>query len=211
MRTRRQGLAAVLALVLSFSATPVLAQAWRGVPLDSLELGVGLNAAFPESSDMYGAEVFKHLGLLTVGGEYALTTFEGEDVSSAHKIGVNAALGLGLAPLDDLGIRLSPVAGAAYNTWDDVSWIEVPVGPAVSLRLPVGDGLSIVPFAIPQFVWSRFSADDETGESQSESNSDFGFTAGGNLVVNNLFFGGSYRKVGDFDGTVGINVGILLR
>jgi hypothetical protein len=209
MSTSRRAFAAVAVLSLSFAATPAVAQAWRGVPLDSLNTGVALLAGFPENSDTYGAEAFRNFGAVTAGVEYGLSTFEG-DVPSAHTGVLNLALPLALPGLTEAGLAIAPVASPSYTSWDELSIIQVPVGASVAFRVPAGPGLSIVPYAVPQFVWARMSM-DVAGTSQSDTDSDFGFRAGGNLVVNNLIFGASYHKIGDGDGTVGINVGFLFQ
>lgn len=205
MSTSRKVFSVAAVVAMAFVAAPAFAQPWRGGPVDSFTSGVSLLAGFPDGYDMYGAEVFKGFGALTGGLEYGLAT---ADDFKRHTGTVNLALQLPLGT-EAMGLFVSPVASPSYSSWESGTWIQVPVGASFAYRVPAGQGLSVVPYAVPQFVWSRVEYDDIL-DTESESSTDFGFRAGGNLVVNNLVFGVGYHKVGEGDGTIGINVGMLL-
>ena len=205
MRTSRKMFSVAAVVAMSFVAAPAFGQACRGAPLDSLTMGANLLAGFPDGYDIYGAEVFKGFGPITAGLEYGLSTYEG-DTPSAHTGTLNLAFSLPIGT-EAMGLFVSPVASPSYTTWDDWNWISVPVGASVAYRIAAGQGLSVVPYAVPQFVWTRVDSD----LLDSETSSDFGWRAGGNLIVNNLVFGAAYHKVGDGDGTIGINVGMQFR
>jgi hypothetical protein len=211
MHTPRPGLMAALVLLALFVATPALGQAWRGVPLPQMQTGIGANAAFPDYGNLFGLEAFRRLEMFTVGAEYGLSTFEG-DASSAHRVGVNGALDLALA-LDTLGVRLAPVAGISYSIMEDINVLQVPVGASIAYIVSLTPDMSVVPYAVPRLLWSRISYDEDVGDGDIDAttDTDFGFTVGGNLMIRNLFVGLSFGKVGDGDGLFGINAGYLVR
>ena len=209
MRTSRKMFSVAAVMAMTFVAAPASGQAWRGAPLDSLTMGANLLAGFPDGYDIFGAEVFKGFGAITAGLEYGLSSYEG-DLPSAHTGTLNLALAVPIGT-EAMGLFVSPVASPSYTSWEDLSIIQIPVGASLAYNVALGDGLSVFPYAIPQFVWSRLSYDDSVGDSESITESDFGWRAGGNLVVNNLVFGVGYGKVGDGDGTIGINVGMRFR
>lgn len=204
MGARRRVLGAVVAFALVFVAVPASAQLWRGAPAGQA-LGIGVNAGFPDGYDTYGAEVFKGLGQLEVGAEYTL--LKGDD-DSEHVFGGN--VGFKAIEAQDGLIAAGPVAGVAYNSFDNGSSIQVPIGVSVLARVPAGSGISIQPYAVPGLYWTRVSFDVPGGDSESDSNSDFGFRAGANVVIENIVFGGSYQKVGDFDGIFSVNAAYFI-
>ncbi len=201
MSTRRRVLGAALTFALVFVAVPASAQLWRGAPAGEA-VGIGANAGFPDGYDIFGAEVFKGFGQLEAGLEYSL--LNGEDESD-HVFGAN----LGFTALEGLDSLYAAgvVVGARYNSFDDGNLIQVPLGVSVLGRIPAGSGIAVQPYAVPALYWTRVSydGDDEIGDF-SDSETDFGFRAGANVLVQALMFGAFYEKVGDGDGTFYVNV-----
>jgi hypothetical protein len=184
MISKRFGFGAVALTALSFLATPAAAQLCTGVPMNVGQTNASLRAWMPEGSNTFELRGANKLAeTVTIGATYSLTTADGLD--ALHSLGVDGALELPL----NLPVGVCAVAGVSTNVNGDGRLIDVPLGVAFGGNLEVGDGLSLVPFAIPQLMYTRIS-----GGGVSISNSDFGILGGANLIVNNLAFGFQVRR-----------------
>lgn len=181
MKSKRSGFGAIAVTLLSLVATPAFAQVCVGVPLGVGQTSLSFRADLPDGANIYRLRAANHLsGPLTVAGSYSLLSPDGGD--SRHNLGADVAFEL---PLGTPTVGVCAVAGGSVSLSDDPRVIDVPVGVALGGGFEVGPGLSVNPFVIPQLYWSRFSA--EGFDAQSDTN--FGFEGGANLIVNNLAFG----------------------
>src|SRR5690606_32227237 len=129
---------------------------------------------------------------VVLGASYTLSTFNdddfgGVDVPSQHQVGATAAYEV-LVPAEGSVPELSicPTAGLSYLTWDELSAFSVPLGVSLGTAIPISGGAATLnPFAMPQLVWSRASAEGF----DAESDTDFGYTVGLNAIFGNLFGG----------------------
>src|SRR5690606_38225480 len=130
-----------------------------------------------------------------------LMTADGED--ARHSLGADAAFEL---PVAAGNFGVCAVAGADVSLADDPRTISVPLGVSIGSAFEVDSGISIAPFATPQFIWTRSSFDGN-----SASDSSFGLDAGANLVVSNLFFGALIQKIFEdySDLQFGVQAGIV--
>lgn len=187
MNSKRCGLGAVAVTLLSLVATPAFAQLCVGVPLDVGQTSLSLRADMPDGANVISVRAANHFAQpLTLAASYQLMSPEVGDAQ--HAIGVDAAFEL---PLGASNIGVCAVAGADVTLADDPRSVEVPVGVALGTNIEVGPGLSVVPFAIPQLFWNRYSY--EGVDAVSDSN--FGIEGGANLIVNNLAFGAVIKRL----------------
>ena len=116
----------------------------------------------------------------------ALTSFDDDvsDSGSQHTVGAQVAADLPVGALANVGV--CPVASVQATFFDGGNDIAVPLGVALGAGVEVDSGIAVVPFAVPQFIWSRRSID---GVDDAFTDSSFGIRGGANLVVSNLFFG----------------------
>jgi hypothetical protein len=184
------------------------AQTCAGVPLLHRQSVVSAGMSFPDNASGYGVAAASKLSdHFTLGANYTLTTFDSElgDVPSMNQVGLSGAYEFSTpAAAGAPSLALCPVVGATYAKWDQLDVFSVPVGAALGVAVPVADGaVTLNPYAVPQVVWSRASTDGA-----SDSNTDFGFSAGANAIFNKFLVGGALSKVGDSDVVFGIQVGL---
>jgi hypothetical protein len=150
--------------------------------LASLTLGLDM----PDGANIFGAEVARQLSALNVGVGYALTSYDVDidDYPSAHTVSGRVALDLPVGALANVSV--CPAAGVNATFHDGNNLISVPLGVGLGTAFEVDSGISLVPFVVPHFQWSRFSYD---GIDETSTDTGFGLNGGLNLVVSNLFFG----------------------
>jgi hypothetical protein len=216
IRKKFSCLAAVCA-VLSFSAAPAAAQACVGLPL-KVGQSVGYFAAgFPDGSKNLALGVDRRFTeALTFDLSYTLVSPDGGN--NVHLVGAGGSVSL---PLDlpvnvcawgsvrtNLNDALPAILGVDVPSGVDYSdrLIQAPLGIMIGGTLDMENGFALVPFAGPQFMWQRFSLSLD-GESATESDSDFGFGGGMNLLVSNLIFGFGVSHISDT--AFGLTAGIL--
>lgn len=203
--------AAALTLMLSLAAAPVYAQMCFGLPLNAGQSAVALEAGFPDNATSFGVEGrHKLTDAVVLGAGYTLTSFDddlGDDVPNQHTVGVQGAYEIRTASTTggpQLGI--CPNVGFNYGSMDDLSMYSIPLGVGLGTAFEVGSGTAVVaPYVNPALVFGKA----DLGEIETDWENDFGFTAGANLIVTNLFFGLNFNKVGDGDGVFGLQAGLV--
>jgi hypothetical protein len=153
--------------------------------------GIGLNnnSGKPKSVGgmlTYGADMF----WIGAGASYFdFLKHNGVDGVKAVSFGGNAGYKLPLGP--DLPVDLAVVAGAGYTSKNSVNTLMVPAGVTLGIKVP-STGVAIVPWASPQFRYTRVSVSGVSG-----SKSSWGVSGG--LAIN-MPMGIGFDVVGDYDG-----------
>lgn len=207
MRSLRSLLVAGMVGATFFSTAPAMAQACLGLPLGTGQSAASLAIGFPNNATSFGFSGTTRLSdPVTVGGGYTLTSYDVDGVDAAHGLQVGGAYEFSLQePGAQLALNLCPNLSLGYTTWSETDVISVPLGLGLGLAIPVADASAVVaPFINPALTWNRVSAGDF-----SDSDTDFGFNAGANVLVSNLFFGADYGKVGEGDGVFRIRGGMI--
>lgn len=209
-------LAALATLVMTAEAG---AQICAGFPTADRQFSFGGSVGFPEDLDQFGVEAsYNASGPLAVFGGLTVTSAEedlGEDDSfDTYRIG--AAF-----DLPAVGQALGPMGSAcplvAFE-WTDVeigSITSIPVGFGLGASIPVGGGgTAIMPYAVPQVVFSRFDRDDALGGivEEDDTETDFAIRGGALFTFGQIFAGAEVNRVfEDFAETVfSVRAGIRL-
>lgn len=172
------------ALALGLLAAPASAQlaglpvhyvpAATGVTIGGM-FGIGLNS---DAENLSGDKTMSAGGMITIG----LPTFwvsagasyfdlRGDLAQKDVSFGGHAGYKLPLPPSTPVSVGI--VAGVSYLSADGGNVLFVPAGVTLAINVP-STGVSVTPWASPQYRLTRFSPD--VGESSSESN--FGVSGG---------------------------------
>lgn len=213
MTRMRSLLSAGLTFALVLTSSQLEAQLCGGVPFNRDQTVVMASAGFPDNANTFGIEGRrKTSNAIVLAGGYSITTIDedaagGEDIPSQHTIAAQGAYEFQLQSAESgpqLGI--CPNVGFGYTKWDELSMVSIPLGIGVGTAFEIGQGTALLaPYASPSIVFAKAEVEDV----ESDWENDFGITAGANLVVSNLIFGGSFTKVGDADGTFGVQAGLI--
>jgi hypothetical protein len=190
-------------LLLSSLASPALSQEWRGITVRRTQIGAAGTFTTGNSTKTYGVGGFTRVSRLTLGASYDLTRFDNGG-GSRNTIGFDGALRMRIPELREVRVSVAPVAALRYSFDNQAKAIEIPVGVAVAYRVRLAEDLKVAPYVVPQIALNRISYDFQGAESQT--NTDFGFTVGGNVRISDYYVGGFYRKIGSGDGRLGVNV-----
>jgi hypothetical protein len=199
-----------LALILSLVASPMMAQVCAGVPLGTGQTALSLGVGFPSHAKSYGAGVTsKVTDAVALSAGYSMTKIDdfGFDLPKQHTFNAGAAYEIPLqAANTGPSVSLCPMAGASYTKWDETNVIGVPLGVGIGAAMPVAEGAATVNlYAAPQFIWQKASADGLG----SESDTNFGFTSGANVLLSKVLFGAGFSKIGNADGMFSIRAGFV--
>lgn len=198
------------ALAMMATASPALAQVCAGFPMATGSTNLLAGVTFPDNANGYSVGVLhKPADAVVVGASYTLTTFDeilNIEIPSAHNFAVEGSYEIPLAAESSAAdVALCPNVGFGYGSWDEITTLTAPLGLALGAAFKVADGSTIVaPFANPFFMWQRASANDV-----SDSETDFGFAAGSNILISNFLVGFTFSKIGDADGTFGFRIGMF--
>ncbi len=177
-------------------APAAAAQICAGFPTAERQFSFGGGIGFPEGLDQFSIEAsYNAMGPLSLFG--GMTILEGEQnvgpIQSDETFEIGAAFDLpavGGALGAGFGVPISacPLVSLQYTDADNGSLTRIPLGFGVGAGLPVGTGASLLPYAIPQLLFSRFS----TGEGFE---TDFAIRAGALIGVGMFYFGGEVGQV----------------
>lgn len=191
-------------------AAPLSAQLCVGVPLPSGQAVGSLSLGFPDNANTFGLSGHHALDdRLVLSGGYHLTTFDGAfDIPSMHTLGIGGAVRL--QPMQagfTMPVEACPTLALQYSTWDDWNILTLPLGVSLGTTFSIAaDRAVAVPHVRPMLVWSRASS-----EGFSDSDTDFGLTAGANVILQNLLFGAEFSKIGEADGVFSVQVGLFFK
>lgn len=189
MNIARTSMAAAAALALA--AAPAAAQVCAGYPNAPGQTSFGLRAGFPDGATKVGVEASRQW--TSPLGAFANANILMPDADGADNITV---LGAGLSY--DVGgmvsalpawLSMCPVAAVNYSTVNDVNMFQIPVGLGFGMSIAATENVSVHPFAIPQFIMSRSSADE------LEDTDDFGIGAGAMVKFRGVYGGVTLGKV----------------
>ncbi len=177
--------------VVAFLILPAQAngQACFGIPQGSTS-ALALGFGFPSHAKTYSIGGLTEVG---AGGylsaSYGLTSPDFAGLRSATKYGVQA--GYELRGVNE-SASLCPSIGWAYEKWDGINTVQIPIGLAIGKTFSVGEGtdVTLTPSLNPHLLWARASYLDE-----SNSESFFALNAGAALGIGAFFVNGSIAKV----------------
>jgi hypothetical protein len=197
-------------------ATPMMAygQACVGTPIANGQYGLEGGMGVGEGFKSYGAGLNANTaGPLSFSAGAALSKPDagGDDMTT---LGVSGAY-----ELAQVGrISACPTVGFSYSMFStdllgeelDINQMMVPVGVGLGTTLPAGS-MNVTLFAVPQFLWYRTTA-SMMGESDSETQNEFGLNTGLRLGVSSFYAGAgmSMTSVEDSDPVFNFGIGIVL-
>jgi hypothetical protein len=207
----RTSVAFLVAATVLFRAAPVGAQICAGFPTVDSQYSLGGSLDFPSGGNSWGVDGSADLeGLLGVFASFDTFSPEGSGGSqNSYSIGAAATLLSATVGGGADSLSICPTARLGYADFGAGSVIEVPIGVGIGTRVSVSP-LPVMPYAIPQFVVSRYSYDNEQIGSSTEF--DFGFRGGVLLGFGPLFVGPEFTHVfrEGTDPVLGIRGGIRL-
>jgi hypothetical protein len=178
--TKRVG--ALTATVLALSALPAAAQICAGFPTVDRQFTFGAELDFPSGASEWGVEAsYNAAGPLTGFFGVDILTPDGSDARDTYFAGVALT---GLVPSETLSI--CPVVQVGFTDTPGGSMIRVPAGLGFGTTLYLSPSIPLMPYVIPQVVYSRFSPDN--GDSMGEFD---GAIRAGALISSGMFFAGA--------------------
>jgi hypothetical protein len=216
---RRVVCAGALALLVAAPAV-VSAQACLGVPSGAGQTTLSGSVGFPESAKTYGVTASHNFeGPVSVFGNYALTVPDTDLLKNVNTFGggvaadlasVSKSLPAGLSACPTVSLQHLSTELSIFGETLKISNLSVPVGLGLGTTLPLGEGATtLTPYAIPQFIFSRSTAKVD-GESESESDTYFGLSAGATLGFGSVFVGGGVAKLFEDESKAVFQVGVGL-
>lgn len=201
-------LAALATLVMTTEAG---AQICAGFPTTDRQFSFGGSLGFPEDLDQFGVEAsYNASGPLAVFGGLTVTSLE-DDVGDGesfdtYRIGAAfdlPAVGQALGPM----VSACPVVAFEWTDIEVGSITSIPLGFGLGASIPVGGGgTALMPYAVPQVVFSRFSADSDLIDDvlvEDETETDFALRAGALFTFGQIFAGAEVNRIfEDFGETV---------
>lgn len=224
---------ATTAAVLGLTALPAVAgaQVCAGFPTDNGQTSLSIAANFPENADQFGAELSANVpGPLAVFGGYTRTTLSDSTGQHANTFSAGAALDIGQQFQGAFPLALSacPVASANLTQLEGVDVWRVPVGVGLGGRIAVGPPgtLELMPFVMPQLVWTRVdyeenarsngglfgslfgSPDEPTPQDSEETN--LALRSGLLLGAGRFYFGAEFNNILNdrVDPVLGVKAGV---
>jgi hypothetical protein len=178
------------------------AQICAGFPTADRQFSFGGGVSFPEGLDQFSIDAsYNMMGPLSVFG--GMTIIEEEqnvgDIRSDETFEIGAAFdvpALGGALGAGFGVPISacPLVSLQYTGAENGSLTRIPLGFGVGAGLPVGTGASLLPYVIPQLVFSRYSFDGGVADG-STTETDFALRAGALIGFGMFYFGGEVGQV----------------
>jgi hypothetical protein len=214
---------------MAVGATAVEAQVCAGFPTVQGQTSVALSSHFPREADQFGAEVSANLsGPLAVFGGYQRTTSNAQEGQHANTYTAGAALEVSdrfRGPLSlGLGLSACPVVSASLTQMQNADVWQVPLGVGFGSRLeldPTGR-LELMPYVVPQLVWTRVNFDGPPSDGifrpifggpetlDNYEQTDLGIRTGVLVGAGRFFVGGEFTNVFDdgVSGTFGVKGGV---
>jgi hypothetical protein len=212
---------------LGVSATVADAQVCAGFPTLQREASVALSSNFPQGADQFGAEASANLdGPLAVFGGYQRTTSSVVEGQHSNTYTAGAALEVSdrFSGPFVLGLSACPVVSASFTKMEGADVWRVPVGVGFGSRIELDPNgrLELMPYAVPQLVWTRVSFDGPPVEgifgpifgrreaALGQENVDLGIRTGVLVGAGRFFVGGEFNNVFDdgIGGTFGLKAGL---
>ncbi len=201
------------------SASEGLAQACIGTPIVSGQRAISAGVGFPEGATNYNARLdVNAMGPLAAHATYTRSAMN--DVGGGnHIVGTGVAYQLPTPVIPgNVSITGCPAVGLSYAFSDganvDDTRLDVPVGFGLGTRVGIGAGMAVVPYVVPQFVFSRTSTRfNVAGDRMTTTDTGFGATVGSALDFGPFFAGVDlsttrWNEVPRTDSQVGIRIGV---
>jgi hypothetical protein len=218
-----------MAAVVGFgvNATIADAQVCAGFPTLQREASVALSTNFPQGADQFGAEASANLdGPLAVFGGYQRTTSSAVEGQHSNTFTAGAALEVSdrfRGPFT-LGLSACPVVSGSFTKMEGADVWRVPVGVGFGSRIELDPNgrLELMPYAVPQLVWTRVDFNGQPvdglfgpifGRQEAavgQENVDLGIRTGVLVGAGRFFVGGEFNNVFDdgVGGTFGLKAGL---
>lgn len=197
--------------VLAATAAPALGQACLGIPAGNGQFALGPTASFMEGAKSYGADFQANLdGAVSIGAGYALTDVDEVDTNG------NTLTGAASYELAAGSLSVCPTVGVEYMWFSEgdgsVSNTTFPVGIGIGKSFSAGESLSITPYAMPQYLHMRATA-EFGGVSATESANEFGGTLGLQLGTDRIYGGGglSMTTIDESEPVYFVGLGFVIR
>ena len=187
------------------------AQVCASYPTVDNGFSLGGRIDFPEDLDSFGVEgsynargplsVFAGLNVISLDGGDS----EGEDVYFAGLAFETPQLASMLGPQ----FNVCPQARLEYLDTDVGSFVDIPVGLGFGATLATSPaGPTISPYVIPQVVFSRFSAESDVVEDETDTN--FGVRGGAVVTFGMFYVGGelNFLAADNSDSVFGLRAGV---
>jgi hypothetical protein len=188
---------------LLLSADAVAAQAWDAPSFFSPRPGedIGLYVIDADGVDDLGfAGIWRQEGNINLGVRAGLAGGDHFSVGAEY-----------YGPLAVFGPQ-SPVlaswilgAGATFN---DATWLRIPLGISVGLNLGSSGPIRIMPYVHPRVAFDLIAYDNAAGDEETDSEFNFDLDLGADLALGDRFVARFGATIGDWDA---IGVGIAYR
>lgn len=187
------------------------AQNCLGMPIANQKSAVSLSMAFPEEAKTFGISGRMRLdGPLSMGAGYTMTSINEVD-PKVHNFGVDAAYEIPVTP----AASVCGVVGVEHSSISDegvkFSDLTIPIGVGIGKSFPAGNNAELVPYAVPQLLWTRSSV-SAGGVSVSDSSADFGLNLGATYRLQQLMLraGVTITSIEGDKATFGVGIGYAL-
>lgn len=212
---------------LGVAASPADAQVCAGFPTLQGQTSVALSSSFPQDADRFGGEASANIaGPLAVFGAYERTTSRVQEGQHANTYTAGAALEVSdrfRGPFF-LGLSACPVVQGSLTRLQGADVWQVPLGVGFGSRIeldPTGR-LELMPYAVPQLVWTRVDFDGTPADGilgpvfggpatlEDQERTDLGIRTGVMVGAGRFFLGGEFENVFDdeLSGTFGLRAGL---
>jgi hypothetical protein len=227
MRTKSLFATVAAVVGIGVGATAADAQVCAGFPTLQGQSSIALSSSFPQDADRFGAEVSANTaGPLALFGAYQRTTSNVQDGQHANTYTAGAALEVAdsfRGPFQ-LGLSACPVVSGSLTRMEGADVWQVPVGVGFGSRIeldPTGR-LEVMPYVVPQLVWTRVDFDGAPTNGlfdplfgrqdalDSRESTEFGLRTGVVVGAGRFFVGGEFNNIFDdgVGGTFGVKAGV---
>lgn len=225
----RNSLFVSMAAVVGLVTVPAIAsaQVCAGFPTAPTQSSLALSSAFPQNADQFGAEGSINLaGPAAVFAGYQRTTATAEGVGHANTFTAGGALEVSERYVGPwaMGLSACPVASVSLTRMDDAEMWRVPLGVGFGTRIEAGrqGTLELMPYVVPQIVWTRASFSEAHGTGilnpifgsnatiQDREHTDFAVRTGVMMGAGRFFVGGEFNNVFNDEtaGVFGVKAGV---
>jgi hypothetical protein len=193
------GMIVVCAATVAGAAAPLSAQAWDSPSFFSPRPGedIGLYIIDAEGpGDLGFAGIWRQEGNINLGVRAGL--------AGGDHFAVGAEF---YGPLDVLGpqspVLLSWIVGAGA-TFNDVTWLRVPLGVSIGMDIPTSSSIRILPYIHPRVALDLFAFDTADGE-ETETELNVDLDLGADIGLGQQFVLRVGATIGDLD-AIGVGV-----
>jgi hypothetical protein len=203
------------------------AQVCAGFPTMQGQTSVALTSSFPRDADRFGVEASANVaGPLALFGGYERTTAREQDGVHANTFTAGAALEVSdrfRGPIF-LGLSACPVVSGSLTRMEGADVWQVPLGVGFGSRLELDpDGrLELLPYVVPQLVWTRVDFDGTPADGifdpifgrpdavEDYEQTELGIRTGVMVGAGRFFVGGEFGNVFNdgVSGTFGVKAGV---